>query len=81
MDRAGKRHPLRHVWFEEWMVTLRRRLCSGSEEGRRYYYTRVLRKAPYHGSLHVLAHQYSVKIFTLRRRLVGQEIQMEAIPQ
>ena len=32
MDRAGKRHLLRHVWFEEWMVTLGRRLCSAGDD-------------------------------------------------
>jgi hypothetical protein len=43
-DRSGKRHLLQHVWFEEWIITLRCRLCSTGEEGRRSY-TRVFRKA------------------------------------
>jgi hypothetical protein len=35
IDRTGKRHLLQHVWFEEWMVTLRRRHSAASEVSRR----------------------------------------------
>jgi hypothetical protein len=43
MDRAGKRHPLRHVWFEEWLVTLGHRLCSAIDDiiNEYYYYASI----------------------------------------
>ena len=77
MDRSGKRYLLRHVWFEEWIVTLRCRLCSASEEGRRSFKLHDIRKVFYDETL-TRAGTSLIITMTLRQRLVGQEIQTKA---
>ena len=49
MGRAGKRHLLRGVWFEEWMRALRCRICSASDDIMHECHAR-------HRALHVLGH-------------------------